>query len=83
MHRIKTNSPTSHVERLRQQFALLGQDTFCKALGSDQVERILREEVGRPLSRRWRLYKRTVKTPSKRGIALAVSIIFWRSAAIA
>ena len=83
MHITNTSSPVDHIDRLRQQFALLGQDTFCKALGSDQVERLLREEVGRPISRRWRSYKRTVKTPSKRGMALAVSIIFWRSAAIA
>jgi len=42
----KTSSPANHIERLRQQFALLGQDTFCKALGSEQVEQILHEEVG-------------------------------------
>jgi hypothetical protein len=53
MHSTKTNSPANHVDRLRQQFALLGQDTFCKALGSDQVERILRDEVG---SYRQRIY---------------------------
>lgn len=46
MHITKTSHPVNHIERLRQQFALLGQDTFCKALGSDQVEQILREEVG-------------------------------------
>ena len=53
MHSTKTNNPANHVDRLRQQFALLGQDTFCKALGSDQVERILRDEVG---SYRQRIY---------------------------
>ena len=46
MHRTKTNHPVNHIGRLRQQFALLGQDTFCKALGNDQVEQILRDEVG-------------------------------------
>ena len=46
MHRTKTSSPANHIERLRQQFAVLGQDTFCKALGSDQVAQIIHEEVG-------------------------------------
>lgn len=45
MHSTKTSSPATHIERLRQQFALLGQDTFCKALGNDQVEQILHGEV--------------------------------------
>ena len=53
MHSIKTSSPAHHIERLRQQLALLGQDTFRKALGSAQVERILHEEVG---SYRQRIY---------------------------
>ena len=53
MHITNTNHPANHTERLRQQFALLGQDTFCKALGSDQVEQILRDEVG---SYRERIY---------------------------
>ena len=46
MHITKTDHPVNHIDRLRQQFALLGQDTFCKALGGHQVEQILREEVG-------------------------------------
>ena len=46
MNSTKTNRPADHVDRLRQQFALLGQDTLCNALGSDQVDQILREEVG-------------------------------------
>jgi hypothetical protein len=47
MHITNTSRPVNHIDRLRQQFALLGQDTFCQALGSDQVEQILRDEVGR------------------------------------
>ena len=46
MHITKTDHRVNHIDRLRQQFALLGQDTFFKALGSEQVEQILREEVG-------------------------------------
>ena len=46
MHITKTDHPVNHIGRLRQQFALHGQDTFCKAFGSDQVAQILREEVG-------------------------------------
>jgi len=46
MNITKTNHQVNHIDRLRQQFALLGQDTFCRALGGHQVEHILREEVG-------------------------------------
>ena len=53
MHITNTSSPVNHIDRLRQQFALLGHDTFCKALGSDQVAQILRDEVG---SYRERIY---------------------------
>ena len=53
MHITNTSSPVNHIDRLRQQFALLGHDTFCKALGSEQVAQILRDEVG---SYRERIY---------------------------
>ena len=53
MHITNTSSPVDHIDRLRQQFALLGHDTFCKALGSEQVAQILRDEVG---SYRERIY---------------------------
>lgn len=46
MHSTKTTHPAHHIERLRQQFALAGQDTFCRALGSPQVAQILHEEIG-------------------------------------
>lgn len=35
-----------HIDRQRQQFVPLGQDTISKALGSAQIEHIFQEEVG-------------------------------------
>jgi len=40
MNITKTNHSVNHLNRLRQKLALLGQDTFCRALGGHQVEHI-------------------------------------------